>query len=126
MHQPLVKHAFEAWQHGPVLPYLYRDFKEYDSEDKPIMTRATQIDRNTGARNEAIYKFDKRTTELQERVVDFYSQLSGGNLIALSHAKGGPWYQIWNHQGGVNPGMKISDDAIAEYYSKVKSPFIIQ
>ncbi len=29
MHQPLVKHAFEAWQHGPVLSYLYRDFKEY-------------------------------------------------------------------------------------------------
>lgn len=126
MRRPLVKHSFEAWQHGPVLPYLYRDFKEYDSEQKPITTRAMQIDRVTGARVEVRYEFDEETTALQKKVVDFYSQLNGGNLVALSHVKGGPWYEVWNHQGGVNPGMKISDEAIAEYYSKVKSPFTIQ
>lgn len=126
MRQPLVKHSFEAWQHGPVLPYLYRDFKEYDSEQKPITTRAMQIDRVTGAKVKVGYEFNEETTALQEKVVDFYSQLSGGSLIELSHVKGGPWYQIWNHQGRVNPGMKITDEAIADYYSKVKSPFTIQ
>jgi uncharacterized phage-associated protein len=28
--RPLIRHKFEAWEFGPVLPYLYREFKNYD------------------------------------------------------------------------------------------------
>ena len=28
--RPLVRHKFEAWELGPVLPYLYRAFKKFD------------------------------------------------------------------------------------------------
>ena len=42
LHQPLVKQKFEAWDFGPVLPYLYREFKNYDRA--PVKTCATRID----------------------------------------------------------------------------------
>jgi len=35
--EPLVKHEFEAWQFGPVLQYLYREFKV--AEREPIRER---------------------------------------------------------------------------------------
>ena len=28
--KPLIRHKFEAWEYGPVLPYLYREFKGFD------------------------------------------------------------------------------------------------
>ena len=69
--KPLVKHQFEAWQFGPVLQYLYREFREYD--DQPIVGRATKIDPVTGNNGIVKYTFDKETEELLNRVVDFYS-----------------------------------------------------
>lgn len=122
--RPLVKHQFEAWQFGPVLQYLYREFREFDNH--PIVGRAKKIDPETG--NSAIVKYtlDNETEELLSRVVDFYSLLSPADLVQMSHAKGGPWDRVWNHQGRVNPGMKIDNTAIMKYYCKVNLPFIIQ
>jgi uncharacterized phage-associated protein len=44
--RPLIKQRFEAWEYGPVLPYLYREFKAYDRS--PITGRATKIDPANG------------------------------------------------------------------------------
>jgi len=122
--KPLVKHQFEAWQFGPVLQYLYREFREYD--DQPIVGRATKIDPVTGNNGIVKYTFDKETEELLNRVVDFYSLLTPVDLVQMSHAKGGPWERVWNHQGRVNPGMKIDNAAIIMFYCKVNSSFVIQ
>lgn len=124
LHRPLVKHQFEAWQYGPVLQYLYREFKAFDN--KPIQGRATEIDPATGARSIVKYAFEPETDQLLGRIVDFYSRLSAGHLVDLSHAKGSPWDEAWNHQGSVNPGMKIGDDRIIAYYSRVPAPYSIQ
>jgi uncharacterized phage-associated protein len=43
---PLVKTEFEAWQHGPVLQYLYRQFKAF--ENQPIRARATAMNPHSG------------------------------------------------------------------------------
>lgn len=122
--QPLLKHQFEAWQYGPVLQYLYREFKNFD--DRSISGRATRIDPDTGKREIVPYGFDAGTEALLSRVVDFYSRLRASDLVALSHAKGGPWDEVWNHEGAVNPGMKIAEESIARYYSRVRPPFSIQ
>ncbi len=124
LHRPLIKHKFEAWDYGPVLPYLYREFKVF--EHHPINKRATRIEPLDGSIRIVDYEFDPATTALLSRVTDFYSQLKAGDLVELSHAKGGPWERVWNHRGTVNPGMKISDDAIARFYSSVVRPFSIQ
>ena len=121
---PLVKHQFEAWPYGPVLQYLYREFKQF--KDQPISGRATRINPLVGNKEVVPYSFDQETEELLNHVVDFYSQLRASDLVALTHVQGGPWDEAWNHHGPVNPGMKIDNGRIARYYSNVPPPFSIQ
>jgi uncharacterized phage-associated protein len=121
---PLVRHKFEAWEFGPVLPYLYRSFKNYDRA--PIVGRATQIDPSDGKQRVVGYDFSFETDSLLREIVEFYSRLRAGDLVELSHVEGGPWHSVWNHAGAVNPGMKIDDMSILEFYSKVPAPFSIQ
>jgi uncharacterized phage-associated protein len=122
--KPLVRHKFEAWEYGPVLPYLYRQFSA--TERRPIKERAQALDPNTGSYAPAAYRFDEATELLLESVVDFYSRLRPGDLVELSHVDGGPWHRIWNHQGRVNPGMQISNDEIERFYSAARCPFSLQ
>lgn len=122
--RPLVKQQFEAWEHGPVLQYLYREFKAFGSD--PITVRAQKMDCVTGKIKPAEYKFDSETGELLSRIVDFYSRLTGSQLRNLSHAMGGPWETVWNHKESVSPGMYISNDEILEFYSRSPSPFSVQ
>jgi len=124
LRRPLIKHNFEAWQFGPVLQYLYREFKAFD--DKPIIGRATKIDPLSGERTEVEYEFNAETQSLLGNVVDFYSRLSASELVKLSHALGGPWETVWNHSGRANPGMKIDNGLIEKFYSKARTPFSIQ
>lgn len=119
--RPLIKHQFEAWQYGPVLQYLYRDFRKF--ENRPIIGRAKRIDPDDGSRKVVRYEFDQDTEDLLCRVVDFYSQINASDLIALSHAKGGPWHEVWNHCSTVNPGMRIEESSIIKYYSQIPPPF---
>ena len=53
--RPLVRHKFEAWEFGPVLPYLYREFKKFG--DAPINSRAIQIDPIDGTLRKVGYDF---------------------------------------------------------------------
>ena len=121
---PLVRHKFEAWKHGPVLQYLYREFREYD--DRPIQARARRIDPATGTKVKVEYRFDSQTLRLLRQVVEFYSRLSAYDLVILTHVERGPWDKVWNHGGTVNPGMKIDDDEIARFYATISAPFVAQ
>lgn len=124
LHRPLVRHKFEAWEFGPVLPYLYREFKYFDRA--PIKGRATQIDPQNGNKRVVAYSFAADTESQLQEIVAFYSRMRASDLVELSHAPGGPWHKVWNHGGHINPGMKIEDSAIVEFYSKVSCPFSIQ
>ena len=124
LERPLVKHQFEAWQFGPVLQYLYREFKDFDN--KPITKRATRLDPKTGTREVVDYIFDPKLMLLLHRVADFYSRIRAGDLVGLTHARGGPWDRTWNHESRANPGMRIDNKSIVEYYSVVQAPFILQ
>jgi uncharacterized phage-associated protein len=124
LQRPLIKHKFEAWQLGPVLPYLYRDFKAYDSS--PIGSRAKGLDPNSGQARIVPYAFDKQTAELLEHVIDFYSRVQASDLVDMTHIPGGPWHKVWHHSGTTNPGMRIDDEEIATFYSKVRRPFLVQ
>lgn len=119
--KPLIRHKFEAWQFGPVLQYLYREFKAYDSS--PIVSRAKRIDPSSGERRVVEYNLDMQTESLLSSVLSFYADLSAGALVELTHVQDGPWDRVWNHTGKLNPGMKIEEDAIEDYYSRVTPPF---
>jgi uncharacterized phage-associated protein len=40
--RPLIKQEFEAWDYGPVIPSLYREFKKF--KDQPITSKAKCFD----------------------------------------------------------------------------------
>lgn len=122
--RPLVKQQFEAWNYGPVLDYIYREFRMF--KDKPIVGRAKAMDPKTGKRQVVRCELDDETRALLEKVVSFYSELTPNELVRLGHAKGGPWEKAWNHQDRVNPGMRIDNASIMEFYSKMRAPFTVQ
>jgi uncharacterized phage-associated protein len=119
-----VKHKFEAWDFGPVLPYLYRQFK--NDERLPVTTRATQISPLDGTQRIVEHNFDFQTAVFLEEIVEFYSRMRASDLTQLSHVPGGPWDLVWNHPGQIKPGMRIDDSEIASFYSRVPCPFAIQ
>jgi uncharacterized phage-associated protein len=121
--RPLVRHKFEAWEFGPVLPYLDREFRNFDRT--PIVGRARRIDPVDGQHRIVGYSFDSATDTLLRKIVAFYSRIRNADLVELSHAAGGPWYSAWHHGGAVNPGMKIDDGRIVAFYSKAVRPFFI-
>ncbi|MEN3235718.1 MULTISPECIES: Panacea domain-containing protein [Methylobacterium] len=114
--RPLIRHKFEAWEYGPVLPYLYREFKAFDRS--PITSRATQIDPHNGKKKVVPYSFDAETQSQLSKVVGFYSHMRAGDLVELSHVADGPWHRVWFHGGKSNPGMQIDNSSIAEFYAK--------
>lgn len=122
--RPLVKQKFEAWEFGPVLPYLYREFKDFDRS--PVKSRATQINTLDGKLRIVDYDFDSQTAAFLAEIVEFYSRMRASDLVDLSHVAGGPWHRVWNHPGQVKPGMKIDDAQIASFYSKISCPFAAQ
>jgi uncharacterized phage-associated protein len=122
--KPLVKHSFEAWQHGPVLQYLYQQFKSFDRQ--PIDKPATRVDPVSNAEVKVEEKFEADTETLLHRVVEYYSKFSASYLVEITHERGGPWECVWNHKHIVNPGMKISNKDIVDFYSRVPAPFKIQ
>lgn len=124
LERPLIKHSFEAWEFGPVLPYLYREFRAFDRGS--IRTRAKRLDPLDGTSRIVEYVFGSDTCDLLSKVVEFYSQVRPSDLIRLSHADGGPWCRVWNHKGVVNPGMRIEDTQIIAFYSKAFQPFTVQ
>lgn len=124
LQKPLIRHKFEAWEFGPVLPYLYREFKAYDRA--PIRGRATQIDPLTGQKKVVPYAFAADIETKLREVVSFYGRMRAGDLVEMSHIEGGPWHRVWNHEGRSNPGMQIEDSSIAEFYSKAHHPSSVQ
>ncbi len=124
LRRPLIKHKFEAWDFGPVLPYLYREFKNYDY--LPVKSRATEINPLDGSHRIVEYYFDSQTAALLQEIVEFYSRMRASDLTELSHVPGGPWDKVWNHPGHAKPGMKIDDAQIASFYSKIPRPFAMQ
>ncbi|MGE0768926.1 MAG: Panacea domain-containing protein [Hyphomicrobiaceae bacterium] len=115
--RPLVKHSFEAWEHGPVLQYLYREFKRFGWS--PIKERAQRVNPYTGRQEVVAYAFDEPTLALLQRVVGFYCRLDAGTLVELTHAPGGPWYKVWYHSGKINPGMRIDNREIERFYARI-------
>lgn len=110
----------EAWEHGPVFPSLYHEFKDFGF--KPITRKAEDIGlADDGDDFEiltpAIPAFDERTRSLLDKVWEVYQKYSAGQLSSLTHAEGTPWHQIRSQ----NPGMRnvhIPNELIRKHYEE--------
>lgn len=115
---PLVDSPFEAWQHGPVHPQIYRQLKSYG--DKPIKGRLTQIDLVTGNDIPVEPHLSDQERQHVEQMTRFYGTKSAYWLVQKTHEPGAPWDQVWTvAEGKPVPGMVISDSMTESYYRSI-------
>lgn len=101
--RPLFSEKFEAWQYGPVLPSIYREFRPFSG--RPITNYATQdalgnaylIDEST----------DVHLKEALDRVWNRTRNLGAVELSRLTHAEDSAWYKAW--QRGPNSSLNNDD-----------------
>lgn len=113
--KPLVTAKAEAWDYGPVFRELYREFKVFG--EQAIAGRATRIVPETGQREVCEYNLLEEERQFLEGLAQRYIKFKAGALVSISHEKGGPWDQVWNHGTRVNASMNISNDIIKAWYS---------
>lgn len=110
----LVHGKFQAWEHGPVMRYVYDEFKAHGRNK--ITNRATKLNHAAGRREIVTVDIRDDYLELLRLVSNFYSRFSASKLRAMSHASGGPWDVVWNNPRGINPGMYIPDELICKLH----------
>lgn len=112
---PLTGAKIEAWDYGPVFREVYQQFKGFGKN--PIKARALCIDFSSGERKTCTADFSPRDIDFLLPLIDHYLDQKPFDLVELTHKKGTPWDLVYNHGGRSNPGMRISDDMIVDYYS---------
>jgi uncharacterized phage-associated protein len=112
--KPLVTAKIEAWEYGPVFRELYREFKVFG--DKPIQARAFRIDPKTGSRELCRSELSDTDSAFLMSICEDYVEMSVKKLLDMSHVKGGPWDQVWNHSTLARASMEISDDLIKAWH----------
>jgi hypothetical protein len=88
---PLFSEKFEAWQYGPVLPSVYREFRPFNGRlitnyaIQDALGNAYVIDEST----------DVHLKEALDRVWNRTRNLGAVELSRLTHAEGSAWYKAW-------------------------------
>ncbi len=106
----------EAWQHGPVIPALYHEFKDWGRRFIDCYSRT--VDLETGeifvpkmSKDSA----DEYTVKLLEIVWNAYKNFEPWLLREISHEKGAPWDKVYDPRRW---GVVLNDDDIREYFTK--------
>ncbi|MBS0206630.1 MAG: SocA family protein [Planctomycetes bacterium] len=91
---PLFNEQIEAWQHGPVVPEVYHQFKTHGSN---AVTLDVEID---------FSKFTDETREILDEVYNVYGQFSAWKLRNMTHEES-PWAET--SQGSAISRRKLSE-----------------
>ena len=78
---PLITEAVEAWQYGPVVPELYRAFREFG-----YSTISKEADEPKD-----VTPLNEETKSLLREVWAKYGRISGVELSAMTHEQGYAW-----------------------------------
>lgn len=116
---PLVDEDFQAWVHGPVLPSLYHELKEFGYNDLKVVADEC----NTA--NEPINKIIERNNLNEDQlgliyaVLDKYGTMNSFQLELLSHSEA-PWVEA---RAGLPPHTPctniIPKKRMKEFYSEL-------
>jgi uncharacterized phage-associated protein len=95
--KPLFKEDITAWQHGPVIPALYHNYKKHGSGAIPI------------PQNVDFELYDEQTKSLLDEVYNVFGQFSAWKLRNMTHEEE-PWITA-NSNGEI-----ISHDSLKSYF----------
>ena len=114
----LIKQEFEAWNHGPVIPSLYAEFKQF--KDKPITARAKAFDPITAATITASCDLGCDDLCLVRELYDFYKKLTAFELSRRSHEFDGVWRQARSlFANGLNMDRRVSNEMILAFHRPI-------
>ena len=98
--EPLFPERIEAWQHGPVVPDVYRYYRDYGSE--PILPEEFNTD-----------YFDERVQEFLDEIYSTFGQYSAWKLREMAHDEP-PWKDCYENDV---ENIEISHASLKEYFS---------
>lgn len=110
LNAPLVNEEPEAWQHGPVFPSIYREFRRFGSQ--PIVGNAIGP---FGMPQVANLSSEQRA--IISSVVQSYGDMHAFTLSRITHEAETPWSKTY--RGGVGSSDDIPNAVIAEHYKKL-------
>lgn len=96
---PLFREDIYAWKHGPVIPDLYHEYKEYGSGAIPA---PTDLD-------DTIY--DEKDIEFLNEVYSVYGQFSAWKLRNMTHEEP-PWKEV------SETNLPIRHETMKEYFKQ--------
>lgn len=96
---------FEAWPYGPVIPEVYRNYREWGAD----------VIREDGRK---IHLGDKEADSLVDSVVEQYGVSSDFSLSNITHEKKSPWSDVWQEDNGFDHRSTIPFEKIKEFYDK--------
>ena len=99
--EPLFSEEIQAWQHGPVVPVLYRSFKQHGSE--PIPRPEDGINRDD---------YPEAVRDLLDEVYSVYGQFSASKLRNMSHEET-PWKEAMD----IGVSSPISHQTMKEFFA---------
>jgi len=97
---PLFDDPIEAWDHGPVVPSLYHEFKKYGSGALPVLQAEFGVN------------YDDNTKELLNEIYNIYGQFSAWKLRNMTHEES-PWIDAFKSDDPL-----ISHDALKDYFKE--------
>ena len=101
MQTPLFSNRIEAWQYGPVVPDVYRDFRTQGINVSNIVNSVPPA------------SFGQQDEDFLEQIYNIYGHLSAFQLSEITHVPGGPW-DIATKTGGYY--APIPDELIKPHY----------
>jgi uncharacterized phage-associated protein len=114
----LIKQEFEAWNHGPVIPSLYQEFKS--SKDRAITTRARAFDPIQARAVQAACHLEAGDLQRVRELYDFYKKLNAFELSRRSHDFEGVWRQARSlFSNGLNMDRRISNVMIVQLHRPI-------
>lgn len=91
---PLFDEDIQAWQHGPVIPSLYHEFKHFGSNQITPKTHSIQWNDEDGLHYKTVGAADKNTRIILEKIWSLFGQYHGWELRNLTHQEDTPWSKV--------------------------------
>jgi len=110
LNAPLVNEEPEAWQHGPVFPSIYREFRRFGSQG--IVGYANGP---FGSTPQAALSEPQRS--IVSSVVQNYGDLHAFALSRMTHEDETPWSRVYRN--GLGSSDDIPNAIIAEHYKQL-------
>lgn len=115
--EPLINEEVQAWQYGPVISSIYREFKSFGNG--PITSPATKFELGKFATIAPKLPNDPDLEQFMQKIWEIYGKFSGIQLSNMTHEEGTPWKEVWKLDSP--PNLPIPNDIIKKHFDSLRN-----